>query len=885
MKVWSVLKTSLVVVLATAPTFACDGEEDGSDLSPSLDVVDDAPVDALGDIAIEDSIETADTCDASDDALFDAHYDAVEIFLLDVIDDAEVVDETDAFPFTYVRQDDGEPIDPDERAAFTRRVLKFLTESHYFDWILYTSYGVGPGGDMPDWQFIFSEHFKKEGDLVTFYHPVNEEDGGHNLHTPNSRALADLISAWLITGDSTAGLATEKLCKGVSASMKSMVFGEDDEIHHLMTRNMIPAYYQEVMTHDGKRKGIDPSGWFYPYQKWNCDRYYLENNPWWGPMWITNLRSKDDVPYIFTLIPNLKAVADGPDGSVKDACVETLELLTKFATDIVEHDFQIRTKAEDGTVYSPGYSGNEEDDAEKGDISSFTYWTDIIPEAECNARASAELIATGLDSQECGDGGRNVYDEISFINNRFNTRINRFFHLAHIANAISEGKWESAELLLSGLEARMYDYDNMTEEEMKYSPSDWWRSMALYRAEASVWGYPLTSDDVRQIWQYYDRALVEFSKWPYWDPWSADVPEGDLGPFRPSGCTGSGAEQECWWDITDIATIFEACWSPWKNPDGVAWVDCDIVRDRSKWAEPVGPFTAVSFNTGTSEGMASADPDDAYDEAHGEASDLYYGDGLAYLPAVEATTVALAEISPEVIVFQEMFYSGNCPDVPESARADFVCQDWTAGDPTVAQMVMGQGYQVVCHPEKDDKCVAVKKTFGKIRGCDDDLCMDSGLTGFTVPDCGKGARVARGVIDLVSGGTLTLVSVHGSSGMLTGDMDCRVGQFRQIFENLGDGRPAADGLVNLIMGDFNTDPVRLVPGDTSADYLAENINMGGSVQARFSLVNDIDAEGPGSYGGLFDIDLVISDYLTGTCRHEQVFSTPYFDHIPIVCEF
>jgi len=53
-----------------------------------------------------------------------------------------------------------------------------------------------------------------------------------------------------------------------------------------------------------------------------------------------------------------------------------------------------------------------------------------------------------------------------------------------------------------------------------------------------------------------------------------------------------------------------------------------------------------------------------------------------------------------------------------------------------------------------------------------------------------------------------IVNVHGSSGFTDADLDCRQAQFGQVFVDMGDGKPAANGERNVIMGDFNTDPVR-----------------------------------------------------------------------------
>lgn len=305
--------------------------------------------------------------------------------------------------------------------------------------------------------------------------------------------------------------------------------------------------------------------------------------------------------------------------------------------------------------------------------------------------------------------------------------------------------------------------------------------------------------------------------------------------------------------------------------------------------EATPTFVAVTFNTGTNTGLPHGDPpDDGYTPADAMTSDLHYGDGLAWRAVIESTRAFLAEVAPDVIGFQEIFHTNQCPDVPLDARAGFVCETWAPGDPTVAQLVLGEGYQVMCHAGHLDKCVAVNRAFGSFRGCDADRC-DEGAFGTAVAGCGRGARVARAVIDLVDGGELTLVNVHGTSGFTIEDQQCRAGQVDQVFVDLGDGAPAASGEVNLIVGDLNTDPGRLAGADASADRWRELVGVPGEARP-FHFVSDVREAGAGSYAGLFDIDHVISDRLAGDCwipgftpERPPVTPTIYFDHAPVVC--
>lgn len=191
-----------------------------------------------------------------------------------------------------------------------------------------------------------------------------------------------------------------------------------------------------------------------------------------------------------------------------------------------------------------------------------------------------------------------------------------------------------------------------------------------------------------------------------------------------------------------------------------------------------------------------------------------------------------------------------------------------------------------CSLGKNDKCAAIRREFGTFRGCADDLCL-GGLGGARVPDCGSGSRAGRGTIDLESGGHLTPVHVHGTSGILPKDRLCRSKQFAQIFVDLGDGAPAANGDANLVMGDLNMDPRLSADFDESAAFWNEHVGPG----KAFQMISDAGPNAPGSDAGVVNIDHVASDVLSGACfvagltdGHPAVLDTVYFDHKPVVCE-
>ncbi len=302
-------------------------------------------------------------------------------------------------------------------------------------------------------------------------------------------------------------------------------------------------------------------------------------------------------------------------------------------------------------------------------------------------------------------------------------------------------------------------------------------------------------------------------------------------------------------------------------------------------APPSPRFTAVTFNVGTTLGLAHSSDGDDYGATQVAWSDDYYGNGLAWVPAIAAVKDWFAARRPEIVGFQEIFYSGECPEVPEKAREGFVCETWTDGDATVASEVLGPDYQVACHPGKSDKCVAVLRSFGSIRQCaDPEFCLER-LDGRGIDGCGSGARVARATVDLARGGELTVVHLHGTSGLSADDTNCRREQVRQVFVDM-DGAPGANGARNVVLGDLNVDPGRVPGDDPSADEW--DTFVGG--EAPFQWVSEVGKNATPTYLGVFNIDHVISDAFTGSCEAPGVGGVPpvyenvLFDHVPIVCD-
>jgi len=293
----------------------------------------------------------------------------------------------------------------------------------------------------------------------------------------------------------------------------------------------------------------------------------------------------------------------------------------------------------------------------------------------------------------------------------------------------------------------------------------------------------------------------------------------------------------------------------------------------------------MTFNTGTTKSESSVKADEGvFSREDWKLTDRYYGNGLAWWPAVKAAQKYIQEAQPDIIGFQEIFHPEKCIDIPLEAHRGFICETWRRGDPTVAEFITGEKYQVACHQGAHHKCIAVKRSFASIRGCHKNPCLDF-LEGESLPKCSGASRLGRAILDLQSGISLTLVHVHATSGLSKKDKKYRKKQFRKIFQDFGYAQPAANGKLNLIIGDFNTDPKRMPWFDKSAKKLKKFAK-----KRKFHFLNGRGKDKKPTYKSIVTVDHILSDKLDGHCHSpgvtkntRPVLKTSHFDHKPLFC--
>lgn len=304
-------------------------------------------------------------------------------------------------------------------------------------------------------------------------------------------------------------------------------------------------------------------------------------------------------------------------------------------------------------------------------------------------------------------------------------------------------------------------------------------------------------------------------------------------------------------------------------------------------------FSLMTVNTGTTTFLnhdqdEERGPGDGYTSAHAEVVSESYSNNLAWIPAETALSDFIQKNKVDVVGFQELYYDPWCRDVQVSPGMDLICEQWKEGGSIQINRILGEDYHIVCASEHLDNCVGIRKSFAAPSPSSLVPCADvEGDDPGPADGCYIGGRTGAVKIDLPDGRTLTVVNLHTFSGATDDTMQRRRDQFKQAFEDKGDGSPWASDVVNVILGDMNMDPFYWADFDLSAAYWNSRVGEG----KLFHYISSGPEGGEATASMSFRIDHIISDRITGTCvvpgrtpGVEGVLGESFWDHRPILCQ-
>jgi len=492
-------------------------------------------------------------------------------------------------PFELIRPAAGQAPTTAETSAFTQKITGFWSTIDYFRWVTWHSHGLHPSYDasMPDYMMWWQDtRAVKAGDTITFQH----YGGADNIMIRTPKVLSQALSGFMASGDPLMREIAVGYPKGVVALFQGLVFGNEDPVAQGVTARAIFTHNHSYETTDGRKVAVDYDPAKVEKYDWNAHTVPNPDNPYFGSIWVRNMRSKDDVPHLFRLLPLLKRVAQNTDDADVRASTElAVEYLTAFAKDIVDHGYQIRTK-ENGEVYVP-----EDETGGVADLASFVKYEELSPNGECTAKLAAALIGYGQPLwNDCDDGINGPYEDLATTIHYFNYAIVRYFHLAAITNALAAGEPDTARTLLDGLVERI---DAMVADDSEREEHwEWDADVATFLLAAAASGLPLTAAEAQIVQRELSLSVDHYlspSAWREepcqqgancWDLWDASVPDGQYD-YKPTRDDPDEVLQKKYVRPEELAYLLHYCYSPWKNPAGVEPVDCDVVLDPSRWGQ------------------------------------------------------------------------------------------------------------------------------------------------------------------------------------------------------------------------------------------------------------------------------------------------------------
>ncbi len=488
------------------------------------------------------------------------------------------------------RQPDGEIPTEAEIAEFTRTVTGFYKDTAYFDWVFRMTHGLDKGHDpnmMPYKLWWQDEGMRMEGDTLIFDHRNHAE----NIAKRTVKVLDGAACGYLLTGDKRMAEVAASLMRGMVALALAFDTERDDPQHkYLQARSVFTHDHSYEV--DGRKVAVEYGGTHEAKFKWNVHSFEITDNSEYGTVWVNNMRSKDDVPYMFhSLAVATRVWYEAEDEDLREAAKLYIEYMRGFAQSVVDNDWYILTRYEDGLA-------SIQLDTTKGesvpaDCGSFVHWEMLFgPDAECNAQLGAALAGYGypFDRNHCSYGEAGLeFEEVAVAGNWFNHNIYNYFHIAALSTANLWGHDYIAEKLMVGLIRRLErmrtdpDVPNKDHEEFESDSAGWLLAAASQ-------GYPINAREARHIMKWYTESADWYLQWEHWDPWTSMEDGEHLDSFKPPRWVmvddGQGGERKKYHiRPVEMPYLFEYCNSPLRAEEGVRFIDCDVLADPSRWGE------------------------------------------------------------------------------------------------------------------------------------------------------------------------------------------------------------------------------------------------------------------------------------------------------------
>ncbi len=229
----------------------------------------------------------------------------------------------------------------------------------------------------------------------------------------------------------------------------------------------------------------------------------------------------------------------------------------------------------------------------------------------------------------------------------------------------------------------------------------------------------------------------------------------------------------------------------------------------------------------------------------------------------------IARAKPDVALLSEVLAPGQCDELGPAAPAWHACHpEHRAAEPDQARRLLGPDYTIACEPRRGYECVAVRREFAKLRGCDDGaLCRGLLRSAEALPGCDDGFTLSMATVE-VDGVALDVGVAHPPSGFTAEAQACRRDFLPAVLAPRGAPGSLRQQPRALVGGDFNLDPYRHGTDADGTYFLAQVRTSASAAGGPLLLHSGLQEHDPPYWTAPLTRatwDHVVSEGLTGRC--------------------
>ncbi|MHB8874437.1 MAG: endonuclease/exonuclease/phosphatase family protein [Myxococcaceae bacterium] len=208
---------------------------------------------------------------------------------------------------------------------------------------------------------------------------------------------------------------------------------------------------------------------------------------------------------------------------------------------------------------------------------------------------------------------------------------------------------------------------------------------------------------------------------------------------------------------------------------------------------------------------------------------------LCQVASEKAVAARVEVLRPDVVLFSEAFAPWLCDKVGAVDEKHVCHPSNTQAEPEQVRRILGSNYTISCDANSGFECIAIRREFGRMKGCEDGaFCRGLSRTAPVIDDCDirlgidqvdtRHASVS-GVTLEVDGKTFDALVAHPPASTAPEAAQCRRRFLPYVMEPVGSDGSVRERPAAILGGDFNLDPYRNAPTAVDVVYWNQSVRL------------------------------------------------------------